>query len=293
MAAILSNPQATATAIQQGSQQPVTSTLNPSTATNMFPYYGYYNNNDSLFQDPNADPRAQQFLQAFQKYDPNAHYVDNGSYGGSDGGGGQENWSFVGNDKLLPGGGPQGYDVNKGDFNPLRTNAGDIAAGNSSADTNNGVATATDRGMGSVIKPGQVNTLASANRDQLNNPNLIFGNDQYGYESPTSNIKQDHSIWDTLGPALPLLFGTIMSGGAMSPLLSSVLHAPQELDALGNGATINPLQLAMGAAGAIPGVSQVMPYVNAASTVYQAAKGNFNPLESLGANAAIKSIGGN
>lgn len=92
-------------------------------------------------------------------------------------------------------------------------------------------------------------------------PGAVAESPIYGKVTSNRNITQPAGWLDYAGPAAVMLFGTIMSGGALTPLMQAMLKTPQALANIDRGG--NPLASVLSLAGSatgIPGASAVGSY---------------------------------
>lgn len=199
----------------------------------------YYNNRSygGIGEEEVNSTRGQNALAAVQKYDPNARY--NPTYGGD---GQLIGYQMQFDPSKLPGANGTGQ---LGGANPYNGDSG--YAG----------------GSGYMPRWSTV-------QDHMNliNPNAVANSANYGRITDNRNIYQKDDIFSKLGPMLPMLFATIMSGGTLSPMMGAFLKAPQILGSALSGEGFDPLQLASLGAPFIPGAGSVMPYLNAGRMIY-------------------------
>lgn len=197
--------------------------------------------------------RGQALLNNLRKYDPTAQFTPT-----QDSSGNMIGYQLQFDPSKLPGSGISSFDNNGnlGGANPYYQGQGGYTGG-------------------SGFIPKWVNVDTSNSRDKLINPNAIYNSDHYGNITSYRNVRQEQGDWlSKLGPMAIIALGTFLSGGALSPLASLMLKAPQTIMGAMNG-NFNPLQLASYAMPFIPGMGQisqalqpVMPYLNAGRTAY-------------------------
>lgn len=198
----------------------------------------YFNNRSygGITQDEVNSNRGQAALAAAQKYDPNAAY--NPTYGSD---GQLLGYQFQFDPSKLPGAGTTGQ---LGGSNTVQSN-GHYAGG-------------------SGFMPRFSTVQEHMN---LINPNAVANSDHYGRITDNRNIYQKDDIFSKLGPMIPLAFATLMSGGALSPIMSLALKTPQMLNSFVNNG-FNPYSLAGMGLSFIPGVSPVMANLGRAGLNY-------------------------
>lgn len=221
-------------------------TLDPQDFTNQF-YIGQ-NGNDNTQQ---AQEDATAALQRIKKYDPNASLSlvgDPSNWGSSGSDGGQDPGSYY----------TIKYDASKLP-KPSTTN-------------------------GEVRSVGGTEGGTYSLHDTNNNAMLVDPN--YGVETSSANIYQPVGLMDRLGSMLPM--AAAMFGAPA--ILGSVMGGMGTLQGLANGQGLNLGSVAgsalgalggvggvagdLGASGLTSGLSSVMPYINAAKTIYGLSQGN-------------------
>jgi len=181
-----------------------------------------YFNNRSIGGVDEAEvnsPRAQAMLAELQKLDPNAQFV--ATQLGGEGGSGQVGYTL-------------NFDASK---LPSLDGTGQLSTAH------------TGVGTGSTFIP-RFSTVQD--RMKLAAPGAVGDSPVYGKVTDNRNIIQEAGLLDYLGPAAVMLFGTIMSGGAMTPLMKALLKAPQTLANIDRGG--NPLAAVLSLAGGATGI---------------------------------------
>lgn len=190
----------------------------------------YYNNRSygGIDQSEVNSDRGQAMLHSLQQYDPNAKF--NPTYGSD---GNLMGYQLQYDPSKLPGVGTSGQ---LGGSNP--SNAG----GNSYA-------------SGSGFMPNFSTVQPHMN---LLNPNATYNSGHYGKVTDNRNIYDKPDLVGQIAPAAIMALGTFLSGGALSPMMATMLKAPQMFSGMANGGGFNPFQLGAMALPMIPGVSPVM-----------------------------------
>lgn len=186
----------------------------------------FFNNRSigGVSEEEMNSPRAQAMLANLRKLDPGAQFV--ATQLGGEGGSGQVGYTLNFDASKLPG-----------------LDGTGVLGGKSGVGTGN-----TFMPRFSTVQDKM--TLAA--------PGAVASSPIYGKVTDNRNIIQKTDWLDMLGPAAVMLFGTIMGGGALSPLMKVILKAPQALSSIGNGG--NPLATVLSLAGSatgVPGASAV------------------------------------
>jgi hypothetical protein len=219
------------------------------------------------YDDP-SDPRAQANLAIAQQYDPNATMAQ--AYG----------HSYIDADwSKLPkiGGTTQ---INSGGLGmTLAPTAG----------TNQQAMALHNNGAGGILHA-------------LLNPNAVQQDANYGDVTDFGNISntpipEKKTALDTIGPMIPMIASAIGTGGLSLGALGSMGQGgagalSSIFSTLGNGGQFNPLNVAASAAGFIPGMGDIMKYLNMARGAY----GAVNQIQhgnTLGGGLTLGNLGNN